>query len=161
MLSCYWHRPRIGAYLDGALTGRRAEATGVHLDRCVSCQGEADSLRQLAERLRRSLAVADPDWTGFWVGIARGIQDGRHVPAKPVPDRAAWRPRIAWGGAVAGVLLVSLTFWQMSQPTGPVAPDGRVFVSAAATEDPRATVMVYSTPEQDVAVVWLLGLDRD
>jgi hypothetical protein len=49
----------------------------------------------------------------------------------------------------------------MSQPTGPVAPDGRVFVSAAATEDPRATVMVYSTPEQDVAVVWLLGLDRD
>jgi len=49
----------------------------------------------------------------------------------------------------------------MSQPAGPTAPDGRVFVSAAATEDPRATVMVYSTPEQDVAVVWLLGLDRD
>jgi Putative zinc-finger len=161
VLSCYWHKPRIGAYLDGALTGGKAEATGVHLDRCVSCRGEADSLRQLGDRLRRSLTVSDPDWAGFWAGIARGIETDRHVPAKPVPARATWRPRVAWGGAAAAVLLVSLTFWQVSQPTGSVAPDGQVFVSAAATEDPRATVMVYSTPEQDVAVVWLLGLDRD
>jgi anti-sigma factor RsiW len=160
VLSCYWHKPRIGAYLDGALTGRRAEAIGAHLDRCVSCQGEAESLRRLAGRLRGSLFVAEPDWTGFWAGVVRGIEDGRRAPAKPLPQRATWRPRVAWGGAVAAVLLVSLTFWQMSQSAGP-ALDGRVFVNAAATEDPRATVMVYSTPEQDVAVVWLLGLDRD
>jgi anti-sigma factor RsiW len=160
VLSCYWHGPRIGAYLDGALTSGKAEATRTHLDRCTSCQSEADSLRRLRDRLRRSLAVAEPDWTGFWPGIVRGIEDRRRTPVTPVQERATWRPRIAWGGAVAALLLVSLTFWQMSQPPAP-APDGRVFVNAAATEDPRATVMVYSTPEQDVAVVWLLGLDRD
>ena len=35
-----------------------------------------------------------------------------------------------------------------------------MLVASASTEDPRGTVMVYSTPEQDVAVVWVFGLDE-
>ena len=34
-----------------------------------------------------------------------------------------------------------------------------MLVTSAATDDPRGTVMVYSTPEQDVAVVWVFGLN--
>jgi anti-sigma factor RsiW len=160
VLSCYWNRSRIGAYLDGALEERRARAIASHLERCQGCRGEAEGLRRMRDALRRTLAVADPDWTGFWPGIVRGIEDARRAPA-PQVRRRAWHPRLAWGGALAAALLVSVTFWQMFQAPGPATPGGGVFVHAATTEDPRARVMVYSTPEQDVAVVWLVGLDRD
>jgi len=160
VLSCYWNRSRIGAYLDGALEERRAHSIASHLALCQACRGEADNLRRMRDALRRSLAVADPDWAGFWPGVVRGIEDARRV-AGPALARRAWRPRLAWGGALAAALLVSVTFWQMSQAPGPATPGGGVFVHAATTDDPRARVMVYSTPEQDVAVVWLVGLGRD
>ena len=48
-------------------------------------------------------------------------------------------------------------FWQFG-PGGGAQPDG-VIVRSASTGDPGATVMVYGTPERDVAVVWVLGLD--
>lgn len=98
---------------------------------------------------------AEPDWTGFWPAIVRGIEDARHREAPLVAPRG--RPRWALGGALAVVLLGSLTLWQtLSTPLDPAAP---VVVSAAHTDDPRGTVMVYSTHEKDVTVVWVLGLD--
>ena len=64
------------------------------------------------------------------------------------------------GSALAAALLVTLGLWQ-STPTGPSPSQAGVMVTSARTEDPRGTVMVYSTPEQDVAVVWVFGLDQD
>jgi hypothetical protein len=67
-------------------------------------------------------------------------------------------PRWAYGGALAAALLVSLTVWQL-MPTA-LAPDMPVIVRSADSGDPHATVMVYSTPERDLTVVWVLGLDE-
>jgi len=50
--------------------------------------------------------------------------------------------------------------WQWA-PSGPRPSEAGVMVTSARTEDPRGTVMVYSTPEQDVAVVWVFGLEKD
>jgi predicted anti-sigma-YlaC factor YlaD len=157
VLSCFLVRRRIGAYLDGGLADRAADRVATHLSRCNGCRGEADTLRRLRTMLQRVLTAPEPDWTGFWPGVVRGIEDRRH--AAPVRHRRpGWlQPKWALGGALAAVLVGSLTFWQMSP--GPVPFLGRVVVSSANTEDPRATVMVYSTPEQDVAVVWVFGLD--
>ena len=60
------------------------------------------------------------------------------------------------GGAGGAVAIVSLTLWQ----TIPGAPDPPIVVSSAHTEDPRGTVMVYSTHDKDVTVVWVLGLEE-
>src|SRR5437879_5193522 len=68
----------------------------------------------------------------------------------------AWRPSGALVGALAATLLVSVGVWQFG-PGG--APSDGVIVRSASTGDPGATVMVYGTPERDVAVVWVLGLD--
>lgn len=101
-------------------------------------------------------APAEPDWAGFWPGVVRGIQDARTPRGEP--QRAAWlRPRWAYGGALAAALLVSLTVWQLVPSS--VAPESPVIVRSADTGDPNATVMVYSSAERDLTVVWVMGLE--
>ena len=137
----------------------RARGTAAHLGVCHRCAAEAESLRRLRTALAAVPKPADPDWTGFgfWPGVVRGIQDAR-VPRRE-PRRAAWlRPRWAYGGALAAALLVSVGVWQM-MPLD-VQPEMPVIVRSADTGAPDATVMVYSTPERDLTVVWVFGLDE-
>lgn len=163
VLTCYLTRRRVGAFLDRALGDRQSRSTSAHLARCGRCQREADQLRTLRMALHASVIAADPpDWTGFWPGIVRGVEDGR--PGAPLRIDAGWwrrrvlsRPRVAFGGALAAAVLVSMTLWQVLAPT--VAPEAPAFVTSANTEDPRGTVLVYSPPERDLTVVWVLGLD--
>src|SRR5205814_1396827 len=126
-----------------------------HLATCGVCQREAEALRRLRNLLQRNASVAEPDWTGFWAGVVRGVEATKSVRPAPAARRA-WRPQWALGGALAAALLVSLGIWQFG-PGG--TPQDGVIVRSASTGDPRATVMVYGTPERDVAVVWVLGLD--
>jgi hypothetical protein len=107
--------------------------------------------------LRAIPAPRDPDWTGFWPGVVRRIDDaGRPAEA---PRRRVWRiaPRWAYGGALAAALLLSLTVWQMMP--GPLAPETPVIVRSADTGYPGGRVMVYSTPDQDLTVVWVFGAE--
>jgi anti-sigma factor RsiW len=155
VLICYRTRWRLGAWLDGALDEGTAHSTAAHVATCGVCQRETGELRRLHTHLSRAGGVGDPDWTGFWPGVVRGIED-RRVP-RPVRSASRWgRPQWAVG-ALAATLLISLGLWQFGPGTGPLEPG--VLVSSASTGDPRATVMVYGSPERDVAVVWVLGLD--
>jgi len=166
VLTCFLTRRRIGAYLDEALEDGQAQSIAKHLSRCSRCQAEAENIRRVRALLQRTLSLVqsrvEPDWSGFWPGIVRGIEDAKHRQA-PAPVRARgswwWRPRLTLGGALVAAALVSVTVWQLN--SGPLAPDAPIFVSSAHTDDPRGTVVVYSPHEQqDVAVVWVLGLDE-
>jgi hypothetical protein len=121
-------------------------------------------LRRLHGLLRSTAPTAEPEWAGFWQGVVRGIEDRRDARPAPAPRRwwqSVGHSRWALGGALAAVLM-SLGVWQWA-PGPHLSPlsDAGVLVTSASTEDPRGTVMVYSTPEQDVAVVWVFGLDGD
>jgi len=155
VLICHLTRRRLGAWLDGALDERAAGRVSGHADGCARCRSEIAELGRLRTVLRATLQPVEPDWTGFWQGIVRGVEDARHVrPARVAP---AWR-RPRWAlSAVAAVLVLSVGFWQFLP--GPAPVEAGVHVSSARTDDPRAAVMVYSTPEQDVAVVWVVVLD--
>jgi hypothetical protein len=96
-------------------------------------------------------APALPDWTGFWEGVRRGIE----APAAPVRTRLRWRPRLVAGTAAALVVGASLMLWQL--PRSQAAAE--ISVSSANTSHPRGTVMVYSPPEKDIAVVWVFADD--
>jgi hypothetical protein len=103
---------------------------------------------------------AEPDWTGFWPGVVRGIHDSKVSRREPARRQLGWlRPRWAYGGgALAAALLVSTAVWQMT-PTSVVPDSVPVIVRSAESDDPDATVMVYSSPDRDLTVVWVTGLE--
>jgi anti-sigma factor RsiW len=155
VLTCYRYRRRIGAWLDGALDTPGDRAVAAHVEACPHCAGEVATLSRMKSVLASMAKPADPDWTGFWPGVVRGIQDGKVV--RPAPRRAGWlRPRWAYGGAIAAALLVTLGVWQFAPTTVP--PELPVIVQSVGTDDPDASVVVYSTAERDLTVVWVSGL---
>ena len=89
---------------------------------------------------------------GSSVVVARGRS------ADPASRRWSWGwapPRLAFGALAAAIIAVGV--WQFA--SGPAPSEASIVVNSAATEDPRAALMVYSTPERDVAVVWVFGLE--
>lgn len=157
MLIHYLTRRRLGAYLDGALTGSQARRAEAHIAGCPACQNELEAFRRLKAAVHRSLSTADPDWTGFWQGVVRGVEDQRLRAPLPdrVPRRAVWRSQWAMGGALAVVVLLSVTLWQnLGLSPGSIA-DAPIVVNAASTGEPDGSVMVYSTSDKAVTVVWV------
>jgi anti-sigma factor RsiW len=156
VLTHFLSQRRLGAYLDGTLNARQTGITRTHLASCARCQGQADELRRLQHLLKDAGSLPPPpDWTGFWTGVARGIEDA----ARPAPT--AWpshrwprrRARVAVAGAFAAAALAALAFWQAFDE--PLTPATAVSVRSARTELPGGTVMVYAPPEQDLALVWI------
>ncbi|OLB37207.1 MAG: hypothetical protein AUI04_17075 [Candidatus Rokubacteria bacterium 13_2_20CM_2_64_8] len=165
MLTCFRTRRRLGAYLDGALEPGATRTAVAHVAGCARCQAEVDALHRLRSSLRETLSVALPaDWTGFWPGVVRGIERERQAAAAPA--RQSWQgrrgfrhPRVAFGSALAAAAIGAFTLWQVMAPTP--APAEPVVVHAAASEHPGASVMVYSPPERDLAVVWVFDSDSE
>lgn len=160
VLTCYRTRRRIGAYLDGALDERQAAQAGAHIATCARCQAELDGLRRLSAMLRRGLRAPVPtQWTGFWEGVRRGIEAPRREPAVRTRPAWRWRPGFAVGAVAMLVLAVSVAVWQMPRGAVTTGGTGMISVTSADTDDPRSTVMVYTPPERDLAVVWLFTSD--
>ncbi len=151
---CYRTRRRIGAYLDQALDERESSRASVHIASCSRCHAEVEGLRRLSAMLRQGVpAPALPDWTGFWEGIRRGVED-RRVER---PARFGRRPRLVAAAAGAAALVVAAVMWQSQQPPLTARAAGVISVSSADTDHPGGTVMVYTAPERDLAVVWVFA----
>jgi hypothetical protein len=57
--------------------------------------------------------------------------------------------------AAVATAALALVLWQGGQAPPPA--EASVVVDAADTEQPDATVMVYSSAEKDLAVVWVFA----
>ena len=149
--------------MDGALGPRAARFLDGHLTGCGRCQTEAERHRRLRALVRTAVVGApDPDWTAFWPGVQSRITRERPQPVRDQWWLPLWRPfwghpRLSLGGALAAGLVVALSLWQtpVTSPTW----SGSIVVQDVSTPDPEKSVMVYSTPEQDVAVIWLLNTE--
>jgi anti-sigma factor RsiW len=157
VLTHYLTRQRIGAYLDGALGESEARATAAHLSGCGPCQREAERLRRLHGLLQEAVpAGAPPDWGDFWPGIVRGIEAARRPSPSPRTfawPRLGWKPGLAVGGALVVLLTASLVLWQAFYTPGD--PEGLVVVTSAHTDIPDGSLMVYNSPEHNLALVWV------
>jgi anti-sigma factor RsiW len=156
VLTCYRTRRRIGAYLDEALPEEASSRAAAHIVGCARCRAEVMSLRRLSVLLHEtSSAPALPDWTGLWEGVRRGIE----APAVSVRAPVRWRPRLVVGTAAALVVGASVMLWQLPRSPFFSQAAAEISVSSANTSHPRGTVMVYSPPEKDLAVVWVFADD--
>lgn len=164
-ITCLWMKRQLPPYLQGALSPERARKVAHHLDGCVECQREVSRVERLIGLVRATLPTGpDPDWTGFWDGVRHRI-----LTERPRPWREAWGrwlswpisgyPRLALGGALAGVLLLAVVLWRSGPQEMAVVPPG-VVVSAVETAHPDGSVLVFSSPEDEMTVIWVFGLDQ-
>jgi len=160
-LGCLWNRPRLERLVDGALGPRSGRAAAAHVAGCQRCGDEVERLHRLG-RLVRSGAppVVDPDWSQFWPAVRVRI-----ASEAPQPVREAWwlpfwkpvwgHPRVALGSLMVSSLATALVLWPSPQMTLPKAVAAPVVVQDVSTPDPNRSVMVYSSPDDDVTVIWL------
>lgn len=161
-LGCLWNRPRLERLVDGALGPRAGRAATSHAARCPRCGGEVEQLTRLRLLIRSSAPdVADPDWAGFWPAVR--VRLAREAPR---PVRESWwlpvwkpvwgHPRVALGSLMVSGLAAALVLWPGPQVTTPTfaAP---VVVQDVSSADPDRSVMVYSSPEDDVTVIWIFN----
>ena len=58
---------------------------------------------------------------------------------------------------MAALLLFGLFLWRSDDRVEPQIPD--IVVRAIEMPNPNASVMVFSTPEHEMTVIWVFGLD--
>ncbi|HTG12977.1 MAG TPA: hypothetical protein VK746_19445 [Candidatus Eisenbacteria bacterium] len=102
--------------------------------------------------------VADPEWAGFWPAVRVRI-----ASEAPRPVRESWwlpywkpvwgHPRVALGSLMVSSLALGLMLW----PGAPVTLAAPVTVQEVSSADPDRSVMVYSSPDDDVTVIWVFN----
>jgi hypothetical protein len=130
-----------------------------------------------------AVAAADPSefaWAAFWPQVRARIATPDPEPVSPrrrIWDAMPSRRRLALAPALAaGALAVVAVMapWQRAPQHAPAPPApgaagvagiqpaslDEVVIQSVETEDPDLPVMVYASPESDVTVLWVFGLER-
>ncbi|HTY77008.1 MAG TPA: zf-HC2 domain-containing protein [Candidatus Bathyarchaeia archaeon] len=157
--SCVVVRRRLERHADGALGSRAARFVTHHLAGCAGCRAASEKWTRLRTLVRQAASgPADPDWSGFWPPVRARI-----VSEVPRPVRESWwiplwkpvwgHPRLAFGAALLGVLVVAFSFW----PADDAAFASQVNVQDVSADDPDRSVMVYTSRDPGVTVIWVFG----
>ena len=158
-LGCLWSRPRLERLVDGALGPRAGRWITSHAARCARCGGEVEQLTRIRLLVRSAAPdVADPEWAGFWPAVRVRI-----ASEAPRPVRESWwlpywkpvwgHPRVALGSLMVSSLALGLMLW----PGAPGTLAAPVTVQEVSSADPDRSVMVYSSPDDDVTVIWVFN----
>lgn len=118
MLACIRYQKRLGAYMDGELSGRKQAAVERHLARCGECRAALNDLRGLDPLLHTlETSPAPADLTARIV--ARAYEQKRRSRAHPfrwwpgASGEPTGEPSGGWSwvfqGATAAALIVGLT----------------------------------------------------
>jgi anti-sigma factor RsiW len=158
-LGCLWNRPRLERLVDGALGPRAGRAATSHAARCSRCGGEVAQLTRLRLLVRSAAPdVADPEWAGFWPAVRVRIAREATQPVRESWWLPFWKPvwghpRVALGSLMVSSLALGLVLW----PAAPVTLAAPVVVQDVSSADPDRSVMVYSSPDDDVTVIWVFN----
>jgi hypothetical protein len=164
-LGCLWHRFRLERYADRALSPRMTRSVTAHLSCCGGCRERADRQLRLKNLVHEAVGEpAGPDWAGFWPGIQARIARERPRPIRDPWWVPLWKPfwghpRLVISGAVAAALALVVSLWPGSEGQIPTAWAAPVVVQDVGTADPDRSVMVYSTPDPALTVIWLFSSD--
>lgn len=158
-VACAVVRPRLERHADGALGVRTTRFVVAHLEGCPGCRTASEEWFRLRVLVRQAASVSsEPDWSGFWPPVRARI-----VSEEPRPVRESWwvplwkpvwgHPRLAFGAALLAVLVAAFSFW----PVDDAAFASQVNVQDVSADDPDRSVMVYSSRDHGVTVIWVFG----
>jgi anti-sigma factor RsiW len=108
----------LSSYIDGGLSGRRAERVARHVETCPACARELAALRTIKSALASQQEVEPrPRWL-------RRVQE--QVAAGARPSSTSWirlrlRLRLAAGIAAAAGGLMGVGLWLVPPPPAPVS----------------------------------------
>lgn len=105
----------------------------------------------------------EPDWSSFWPFIRRRLLVESRPPLKLDPWwRPAWsRSRVAYGGALVGLLVLAAVLWQSGPWRNGTGATPRVVVRSVETVQPNSSVMVFSSVDSEVTMIWVFGLEHE
>ena len=158
-LSCAVVQRRLERHADGALGARGARFVTGHMAGCSACRATSEEWVRLRALVKQAASrPAEPDWSGFWPPVRARI-----VSEEPRPVRESWwvpfwkpvwgHPRLAFGAALLAVLVMAFSFW----PVDDAAFASQVNVQDVSADDPDRSVMVYSSRDTGVTVIWVFG----
>ena len=163
---------RLGAYVDGELQEARRQTLEAHLGSCQRCSDELARLRTLRDHLHRSLAVSLPgqDARQFWAKVERKILEAK-APRWWTLDGVRelfWAyPKLRWAsGAVLGAaILVFTADLLLRPPIPPPTPLGQAdarqkTVVESVEGGPNSSVVLFSTPDRQLKIIWVLERKR-
>jgi anti-sigma factor RsiW len=163
---------RLGAYIDGELAESRRQSLEAHIGSCQSCSAELDQLRTLRDHLRQSLTVslAGQDVQRFWDNVERKIQEAkarRWLSLDRVRELFWFYPKLKWASAaVLGTTVLLFTADLLLRPAipppTPLGPtDARPKTVVESVEGgPNSSVVLFSTPDQQLKIIWVLEQRR-
>ena len=163
---------RLGAYVDGQLHDSRQKRLEAHLGDCQRCTAELRRLLALRDHIRGSLAVSLPggDAARFWGNVERKIHNAKAPPWWGV-DRLRelfwFHPKLRWASAaVLGTTVLLFTADLVLRPSIPPpmslapadAPPRTVVESVEG--GPNSSVVLFSTPDQQLNIIWVLEREK-
>lgn len=143
-MNCRYVQSRLSAYLDCELSGQEQQQIRSHLEQCIECSLELESLRS-TKKLLRQMPVVIP---------ARGPEQVllRIRQATPAPRRTfvfRWGGRRWWHYAGGFALVASFLLWNQSELTSdPATPNALSPVYLTGTSpvlSPTFTHDLFST----------------
>lgn len=163
---------RLDAYVDGELREAERHQVEAHLTSCRRCSDELGRLRAIRHHVRQSLVVSlpGPDARRFWDEVERKIEG-----AKPRPwwglDRVRelfwFYPKLTWASAaVLGTTVLLFTADLLLRPSFPpptplVPTDAQPKTVVESVEGgPNSSVVLFSTPDQQLKIIWVLERKR-
>ncbi len=169
---CSTFGPRLGPYLDGELAEARQQSLKAHVGSCQSCSAELDRLQRLRNQIHRNLtaSLSGKDAGRFWEHVERKIGEGK-VPRWRMLDRVRelfwFYPKVSWASAAVLVTTVFLFAVDLllrpaippPTPLGPTEPGPKTVVESVEG-GPNNSVVLFSTPDQRLKIIWILERKR-
>jgi anti-sigma factor RsiW len=158
--------------MDGELKQSKRRQLEDHLGSCRRCSDELERLREVREHVRLNLVASLPeeDSRRFWENVERridGVRPRRWWKLEKIQELFWFHPKLTWtSAAVLGttVLLFAadVLFRPALPPPTPLGPTATApkTVIESVEGGPNSSVILFSTPDQQLQIIWVLEQGR-
>jgi predicted anti-sigma-YlaC factor YlaD len=159
MSTCAEIREFIGAWLDGELSGARADAVHAHVESCSVCAEEQRQLTKLNVAMKAVLesGALSLEPRTFWQEVRQRIERERPWYSKMTEGAApVFRaPAFAWAVPAAILVLISALYFDVFTQTWSIVSPRNNFATVESIDAYGRNVALLREHESKTTVIWL------